>query len=420
MADQEREATMKDSPGSLGSLRQRNRLRILDVLRRAGRASRVELVRETGLSRTTVSKLVAELQADGLVVERAETGEGDASGGRATIGRPAVDLTLNPAVGGIVGIDFAHDLVRVAVADLAGVVLAETHGPVDVDNNAVASIDLAARLVDELFCKVDLDLERTVGIGVAVSAPMLATGELASKTILPAWSSLTPGHELERRLGRPVFVGNDANLGALAEVRTGAGRGARDVIYVMLAAGVGSGLVLGGAPYTGHAGVAGELGHVVVDPHGQICRCGNRGCLETIVAGPALMRILRPLHGSDITLEDAIGYALEGDEGCRRLFADAGRAVGRALGASCNLLNPEMVIIGGAMSAVPDVLDGVREGIALSTIPAVRESTVVVPASLGDRAEVLGALGLVLEQIGAGQLHDLVAMSAAGVALTSR
>src|SRR4051794_28808139 len=122
---------MKDSPGSLGSLRRRNRLRIIDVLRRSGSASRVDLVRDTGLSRTTVSKLVGELQAEGLVVER---GGGGAEATANAVGRPPVALTLNPAAGAVVGIDFGHDLVRVAVADLSGAVIAEARRDIDVDS----------------------------------------------------------------------------------------------------------------------------------------------------------------------------------------------------------------------------------------------------------------------------------------------
>jgi predicted NBD/HSP70 family sugar kinase len=388
---------MKDSPGSLGSLRQRNRLRIIDVLRR-GSASRVDLVRDTGLSRTTVSKLVAELQAEGLVVERA----GDAPANGNAIGRPPVALTLNPAAGAAVGIDFGHDLVRVAVADLSGAVVAEAQTDIDVDRQAEQAIDLAAAMVDEQLAKLKIDLDHTVGVGVAVSAPILRdVGEPGATSILPGWGPFAPGGELERRLGRPVLMGNDANLGALAEVRHGAGRGARNVVYVMLSGGIGAGLILDGSLFSGHSGLTGELGHVVADPDGRICRCGNRGCLETVASAASVLEALRPLHGPDITLRDAIALARAGDAGARRLFADAGRTVGRAVGAICNIVNPELVIVGGEMSVVGDVLvDAVADGIALGTIPAIRRDAEVVAGSLGERAEVLGAIGLVLAETG--------------------
>jgi len=384
---------MKDSPGSLGSLRQSNRLRILDVLRRDGAASRAGLVRDTGLSRTTVSKLVAELQAEGLVVER-EAEDGAASG---AVGRPPVALTLNPSAGSVVGIDFGHDLVRVAVADLSGTVVGEDRRDVDVDADAEQAIDLAAAMVDELLARLRRAPAQTVGVGVAVSAPILRDTQTTS--ILPGWGAFASGGELERRLGRPVVMGNDANLGALAEVRDGAGRGARNVVYVMLSGGIGAGLILDGQLFFGHSGLTGELGHVVADPDGRVCRCGNRGCLETIASAAAILDALRPLHGDDVTLQDAIALAHAGDAGANRLFADAGRTVGQAVGAICNIVNPERVIVGGEMSVVGDVLvDAVADGIARSTIPAIAGDAHVVRGSLGERAEVLGAIGLVLAE----------------------
>jgi predicted NBD/HSP70 family sugar kinase len=393
---------MTSSPGSLGSLRQRNRLAIIDVLRRHGDASRVDLVRITGLSRTTVSKLVGELQSEGLVVERERPGSSAAQ----AVGRPPVALTLNPAAGAAVGLDFGHDLVRVAVSDLTGHVLAEMRRDFDVDHAAVAAIDLAVGLVDELLAEVGLDLDHTVGIGVAVAAPVpteRSGGDQAE--MLPGWAAFLPGGELERRMGRPVLLGNDANLGALAEVRHGAGRGARDVVYVTLSAGIGAGLIVDGMLLSGHRGLSGELGHIAVDPTGRICRCGNRGCLETVAAAPVLLEALRPLHGPDVSLADAIGWAREGDEGCRRLFADAGRVVGRAIGTVCNITNPELVIVGGDMTGVGDILvDAVRDGLALTTLPAIRSGVRVVTAELGARAEVLGAIGLVLTQTEAGAI----------------
>lgn len=394
---------MTEPLGTRGSPRRRNRLRIVDVLRRSGSASRVDLIRATGLSRTTVSKLVSELQADGLVVEHPAPGEGSA------VGRPPMALSLTPAAGAAVGIDFGHAFVRVAVADLSGTVHSEAKRDFDVDRDTEAAIDVAVEMVDEVLAGARMGLDRTVGVGVAVSAPVVRGRAERGAHILPGWPAFAPVEELEQRLGRPVLIDNDANLGALAEVRGGAGRGADAVLYVMLSAGIGAGLVLGGQLVRGHRGLTGELGHVVVDPGGAICRCGNRGCLETVAAAPALLGTLRPLHGDDVTLHDAIDLARAGDEGSRRLFVDAGRAVGRAAGAVCNVLNPDLVIVGGDMVLAGDVLvDAVRAGIAEATIPAIRDDAQVVSARLGDRAEVLGAIGLVLAETDTSAIADLV------------
>jgi predicted NBD/HSP70 family sugar kinase len=186
------------------------------------------------------------------------------------------------------------------------------------------------------------------------------------------------GAELHERLGVPVHVGNDANLGALAEVRGGAGRGADNVVYLMLSSGIGAGLILDGTLFTGHSGMTGELGHVVVDPDGVPCRCGHRGCLET-VAGARAVR------------------ARAGDSEALR---EAGRTVGRVAGAVCNLVNPELVIVGGDLIVAGDALvEGVRAGVHETAIDAVWNDVSVVAAELGDQAELLGAIGLALAEV---------------------
>jgi predicted NBD/HSP70 family sugar kinase len=224
-----------------------------------------------------------------------------------------------------------------------------------------------------------------------------ATGTVGSARILPGWIGLKPARELERRLGVPVDVDNDANLGALGEVSQGAGRGARDVVYLKLASGIGSGIVIGGRIHRGATGLAGEIGHFLADPEGSICRCGNRGCLETVAAAPALLELLRRSHGEDLDIPGLLALAADGDVGCRRALGDAGRALGRALAAVINCLNPEMLIIGGELSAAGEpLLEGIRESVRRFALPAAADAVTVTAGVLGNRAEVLGALALVI------------------------
>jgi predicted NBD/HSP70 family sugar kinase len=377
------------------SPRERTALRVLDYLFRAGPANRVELVRGTDLSRATVSKLVGELQAQGLVAERPAPVVGE---GRA--GRPPTLLALNPKIGAIGGIDFDHESVGVGIADLSGALIAERRQELDVDNEAEHAIEVAVESVRTLLGRAQLPVSRLVDVGAAISAPVLRdSGSLAAAGIMTSWSSISLRYELERRLGVPAHVGNDANLGALAEVRAGAARGAANVIYVMLSSGVGGGLVLDGSLFTGHSGMTGELGHVPVDPDGALCRCGNRGCLETVAGAQAVLERVRPLHGADITLEDAALMARAGDPVCRDLFRRAGLAAGRVAGGICNLINPELVIVGGDLILAGDVLvDAVREGVARSAIGVVRRDVGVVAATLGDRSALLGAIGLAIAE----------------------
>jgi predicted NBD/HSP70 family sugar kinase len=375
--------------------RDRTALRVLDYLFRAGPANRVELVRATDLSRATVSKLIGELQAQGLVDERPAP---VAAAGRA--GRPPTLLALNPAIGAVGGIDFDHQAVGVGIADLSGALLAERRVELDVDNQAARAIDVAVECVSYLLRAHRLPANRLVGVGAAISAPVLRdSGSLAPAGIMTSWSSISLRYELERRLGVPAHVGNDANLGALAEVRAGAARGAANVLYLMLSSGVGGGLVLDGSLFTGHSGMTGELGHVRVDPDGARCRCGNRGCLETVAGAQHLLAQLRPVHGPGTTLESAALMARAGDPLCREVFRRAGIAAGRVAGGLCNLINPELVIVGGDLILAGDVLvDAVRDGVAESAIEVVRRDVGVVAATLGDHSALLGAVGLAIDQ----------------------
>ena len=281
--------------GSLESLRERNRLRVIDALRTRGAISRADIARQTGLSRSTVSSLVADLQATGMVIERATDGvAATASQG----GRPPVLVALDRSAGAVVGLDFGHDSLRVAVADLSYSILAESYAELEVDTAAVDALDTAATLVSELIDEAGVDRGRVLAAGMGLPGPIdRESGRVHSQPILPGWVALDPAAEMEERLGLPVHLDNDANVGALGESTFGVGRGTHVMAYLRLSAGIGAGLVINGRPFRGARGIAGEIGHVLVDPQGPICRCGNRGCLETFVAGPALCELLRRSHG---------------------------------------------------------------------------------------------------------------------------
>ena len=381
--------------GSLESLRNSNRSRVIDALRRRGSASRSDLARLTGLSRTTVTTLIADLQDRGLIVEESSDCGRSEAGSR---GRRPAFLRLAPSAGAALGIDFGHRLIRVAVADLASTVLAERVIEIDVDGAACAAFEAAAELTEVVLREAEIDRNQVIAAGVGIPGPIdHATGSVASSTILPGWSGVSAGRELGQLLRVPVRVDNDANLGALGEVTYGAGRGLSDVVYVRLSSGIGSGLILGGRLHHGANGFAGELGHVQVRPEGVVCRCGNRGCLETVAAHESLLALLRPAHGDDLTVQGMLELVASGDLGARRVFNDAGRALGRVLADLCNHLNPAAIIVGGELSvAVGPLLDGIRESVNRYAQPSVADAVEVKPGVLGERAEVLGALALVI------------------------
>jgi predicted NBD/HSP70 family sugar kinase len=382
--------------GSLESLRRLNRLRVIHALRDQGLISRAEIARRTGLSRSTVSSLVADLQADGLVVERAEPGAAHGTQG----GRPPILLSFDSSAGAAVGIDFGHSHLRVAVSDLSSRILAERAVPLDTDHAAEQGLDAAAELVGDLLAEARVDGAQVIGAGMGLPGPInQEDGLVGSSAILPGWVGVPAVAEMRGRLDVPILVDNDANLGALAEAAFGAGRDTGDLIYLKVSSGIGAGLILNGRLYRGFSGLAGELGHMLVDPEGLVCRCGNRGCLETLAATGALVELLRRSHGEDVTAAKMLELARAGDLGCRRVVGDAGRAIGHAVATLVNVLNPELVVVGGELAAAGDLLlDGVRESIARAALPAAADAAGVVAGVLGERAQVLGAIALVVSE----------------------
>src|ERR1700694_2542167 len=343
-----RRTTTSKGDGTLGWLRERNRARVIGVLRMAGRTSQAEVARATGLSRTTVSSLVAELKESGLVFE-VDMVEGRAPDQRG--GRPGVLLVLQDSSKAVVGIDFGHSHVQVAVADLAHKVLAERIEKLDVDHQAAEALDAAARMVEEVLAEANLRRAAVVCAGIGIPGPVdRARGTVGSATILPGWLGLRIAGEMERRLGLPVEIENDANCGALAELTWGAGRDCSNFAYIKAATGIGAGLIVDGRLLRGASGTAGEIGHTTLDESGALCYCGNRGCLETVAGGPAIINLVGLVDGEVPTLSRIVELAVAGGLRCRRAIADAGHEIGVAVAGLCNLINPERVIVGGLLS----------------------------------------------------------------------
>ncbi|MFT2015616.1 ROK family transcriptional regulator [Streptomyces sp. 796.1] len=387
-----------ETPGSQSSLHRANLERVVRAVRMAGSLTQAEIARTTGLSAATVSNIVRELK-DGGTVEVTPTSAG---------GRRARSVALSGDAGIVVGVDFGHAHLRVAVGNLAHQVLAEETEPLDVDASAAQGMDRAEHLVGRLIEVSGIDPAKVVGVGLGVPGPIdVASGTLGSTAILPGWAGTNPRDDLAARLGVPVYVDNDANLGALGELVWGSGRGVADLAYIKVASGVGAGLVISGQIYRGPGGTAGEIGHITLDESGPVCRCGNRGCLETFTAARYVLPLLHSSHGPDLTMERMVALAQDGDPGCRRVIADVGRHVGSGVANLCNLLNPSRVVLGGDLADAGDlVLDPIRDSVARYAIPSAARQLSVLPGALGSRAEVLGALALVLSEMGDSTLLD--------------
>ncbi|WP_029136217.1 ROK family transcriptional regulator [Nakamurella lactea] len=367
--------------------------RVLALVRERRSVSRTELAAATGLSRSAISTLVSTLIDANQVVERVGPPKGPGSGS----GRPSVELLPVLPAGYLLAIDFGHNHIAVAVAETDGRIRSRRRIEIQVDAHAPEALDNCAQLVAATLHDLGAPIERVLAAAAGIPGPLDSTPQrnVMSPTILSSWVDLSPELELERRIGLPVQVDNDANLGALGELRFGVGGRLGDFLYVKASHGVGSSLVLSGRPYRGATGIAGEIGHTQIPGLTQWCRCGNHGCLET----EASIDVVRDKL-SRIRPELAEPAVAQSDPAGRRILSGAGRTIGRVIADLCNCLNPAGVIIGGELSEYGDpVMDGIRESIDRFAQPAVSDAVTVVRAETGSDAELLGALAMATDAV---------------------
>ncbi|WP_263119690.1 ROK family transcriptional regulator [Cellulomonas sp. RIT-PI-Y] len=374
--------------GSQTALREANRATVVDTIRRYGGLTQVELASATGLSAATVSNIVRELQAAGDVDVKATVYNG----------RRAMLVTMVHRTGVAAGIHIGIRHMTISLADSGHQVLVEQALPLPHEHRSDTSLDRAALLVVELLERVGSSLDELLGIGIGVPAPVdAATGTVSVPGILRGWDDAPVAQVMSKRLGVPVFVDNDANLGALAESRLGASRPYQDSVYVRVSHGTGAGVSLAGRLHRGFAGTAGEIGHVQVDAGGMVCLCGSRGCLNTVVGAPALIEVLRASRGA-LTLRDIVSLAVDGDPGCRQVVEDAGATIGAVVAGLAIAVNPQCVVVGGELAETGELLIGpmreaIRRRVPLNHLAPLE----VMGAELGPRAEVMGAVLLALE-----------------------
>ena len=379
---------MTTEQSELSARRRRSRLQLLQVIRERGGITRGDLSQVTGLSRSATAEGVQDLIAGHLIAERRTA----PANGR---GRPS-GLLVPVAPEGILGaVDIGHNHISVAVTDATGRVLCESTQVVEVDEHAQISLDTAWRLLRESLTQAGVTEADLLTVAAGIPGPLDAkTGIVRSPTILSNWVNLDPARELARRVGRAVYVDNDANMGAQGELVFGSAREARDFIYVKAAHGIGTSLVLNGQTYRGSWGIAGEIGHTQLPGATSWCRCGNQGCLETVVSITEVRRQLAHIGSTAETEPDERSLATVGDDpAARRVLTAAGRTLGRVLADLCNALNPELIIAGGELgTAGAPFVQGIRESIDQYAQPAIAEAVTVRAAGLGLRSELMGAV----------------------------
>ncbi len=387
----------RSSPSGLHHIRETNLSRVLTLIHEAGSISRAAIVRQTGLSATTVSGLVSILLESGFV---RESGTGASSGGR-----PPVLVEFNYASRALLGVDLGATHLTVVLMDLAGAVLARRFERFDVAGDPVGTTGRVLALSAETTADAEEPTAPLLGLGVTLPAPLEGERlDRASGLVLPAWAGYDLAAALQAEFPPPLFVDNDANAGAIAEKWWGQGQPYRNLAYVKLGVGVGSGLILNGEIYRGSGAAAGEIGHTTIDVDGPPCRCGNQGCIESYVGAPALIAAVQQrrreqgLPTGALTVEAIAAAAQAGDPVCVEVVERAGAYLGTALANLINLLNPELIILGGDLVAAEQLLlDAVHASVRRHAIPRAVAESEIVASRLGPDAIAIGAATIAMQ-----------------------
>lgn len=364
------------APGSQASLREANSQRIVEAVKLYGRITQVELAAATGLSPATVSNIVRQLLLAGTV----ETSVTTRSGRRAQ----AVSLVRSSKLAA--GVHIGRRAVTVLLADASHQVSERQQLPLPGDHRHDTTLDRLALLIPELVERVGAE-PKDLG-AVSVAMPIAPDGVPGAG--LPGWEGAEVSRTLERRLAQPVTLVPEAEAVAVAEYRFGALRGVGTALVVRAGHVVDGCVLLDGKAHRG-SGSGGALGHLRVDPAGRICRCGARGCLNTVVSGEALAEDLRVSHGP-MTPRAIVAAAVKGDPGCRQVLVDAGAAIGAVVADAACLLGVHRVVVAGELAAASEVLFApIRD--ALAARPLLGADLDVVAAA-SDDPEARGALAL--------------------------
>jgi predicted NBD/HSP70 family sugar kinase len=381
----------EERPGSTRSLRRRNFARVLQAVRQTGGLTQAEIARRSGLSPAAVTNLVRELAATGQV----EVVDAVLNGRRSRLVSPV----LPP--GHVLGVDIGRSHIRACLADLGQNVVAQGHRRMAPGLPAEQGLELVHQLYQEVLELGGVARDEVLRAGVGVAGPLdQASQQIGAGTMLPEWAGRDLRERFAQVLGLPVSVDNDANLGALGEHAWPPGHSARSMVYVRLATGIGGGLILDGRLYRGANGVAGEIGHATIDENGPLCRCGNRGCLETVASIPGLLRVLASAVDRPVDVDGWVDLVGRGHTTAIRLVEELGHHLGVAVSNLCNLINPSVVLMGGPISAVGEILlEPIRAEVRRRSMTAASGDLRIERSRHGELSEVYGACHLALSQV---------------------
>jgi predicted NBD/HSP70 family sugar kinase len=366
---------------------------ILELVRSGQVRTRRELQDVTGLSRSTLALRMNQLVSAGYL---RETGQVAGS-----TGRPAKIISFDEARQLVLAVDLGATHAHLALIDAGGVVLMEATSELKIDTGPDDVLRNVTKRLGELIARSGRDLGQVAGIGVGIPGPVrFSTQRPNQPPLMPGWHDYPVADRLSDTLGVPAFVDNDANLMGLGEARVRYPE-SPSLVFVKVGTGIGAGVILHGQPERGIAGGAGDIGHIrIVGPEtGRQCTCGAIGCLATEASGSAIARQLTEAGTPATSTLDVVRLLTAGDPLAIELVRRAGHLLGDVLATSVSLLNPAVLVLGGAIPATGNYLiEAVRESIFERTVPLATRELVIATSSLGAEAGVQGARHLVIDQ----------------------
>ncbi len=389
--------------------------RVIELLRIGRASTRAELATLTGLSRGAISFIVADLSAAGFL----RTSPGDPNGR----GRPGERLHFNAAARLALGIELGNDHAKAVVTDLRAQPIRTASHPV-VGSTATDALESAIAAAHDVLR--DLPRQQVLGVGVAVPGLVGADGSIQMAPDL-GWWNVPVAAPMSQKLHLPVLVANRAKTAAVGESWCGAAVGHEQALYVSVSTGISLGIIIGGALYRGTSFAEGELGHTTVEANGPLCPCGNHGCLQTLASGPALLALARQrarVHADSLLWKltdghlenlriDQLGYAYRAsDLATQEAVQTVGGYLGLAIANLINVLNPEIVVLGGSVSReLPELVQPVQDEVRRRALGIAVSACAIVPSALGGDASLVGAAAYLLQGLFTGTVHPLEAAS---------
>lgn len=393
---------------------------VMRALRRQGRISRAEISNVTGWSKAKASQEIRNLVNKGYLEE---VGEGASQGGR----KPRL-LRINNQLGYMVGIDIGATSIDVALADVTGKIIQRGSHAGDVRTRPEVLLGYCVGLIKELASAQGCNTDQILGIGIGVPGPVdFARGVLVAPPLMPGWENFRIRDFFKESFPSAyVVVDNDVNIMALGEQRAGEGAGIDHFIFVKIGTGIGAGIISNGKIHRGSDGCAGDIGHICVDKEGPLCACGNKGCLEAMAAGPAIvskameadrnglsliLSQMRESNGGSLRPEDVNAACREGDQAALDIIRASGKMVGDVLASLVNFFNPSHIFISGGIANFGNhLLVAIRRAVLQRSLPLATTHLSIKYSRMESDAGVTGAIALALDYLFAieDDLHSVI------------